>query len=100
MKRAPDRRWPRKTGNLGFHGFHKKNSKTTDCLKFEKTFRMSSDAKYEESNLSKLSFDPECQYFSLKVPKGFDVNQLKVSFSAQHFNLTSVEFNFSTKSLF
>ena len=45
---------------------------------------MGSDGKYEECDLSKLSFDPECQYFTLKVPKGFDVKQLKVSYSVRY----------------
>ena len=64
---------------------------------------MSSDAKYEESNLSKLSFDPECQYFSLKVPKGFDVRQLKVSSQLYTVNTPIRELFyliFSIKSLF
>ena len=48
---------------------------------------MGSDEKYEECDLSKLSFDPECQYFTLKVPKGFDVKQLKVSYAVKQENV-------------
>lgn len=37
---------------------------------------MTIEAQHE---LSKISVDGECTYYSLKVPKGFDVKRLKVN---------------------
>ena len=39
---------------------------------------MGSDGKYEPSELAKITFEEGCQFYSLKVPKGFDVKKLKV----------------------
>ena len=32
-----------------------------------------------EKEITKLNFDEGCQFYSLKVPKGFDIKKLKVS---------------------
>ena len=32
----------------------------------------------EPTEITKLNFDEGCQFYSLKVPKGFDIKKLKV----------------------
>ena len=34
--------------------------------------------RFEPKEITKLNFDEGCEFYSLKVPKGFDIKKLKV----------------------
>ena len=72
--RVHGKRWHAPLGNMLFPGSHKLRALFLTVM----FFRMGSDGKYEPSELAKISFEDGCQFFSLKVPKGFDVKKLKV----------------------
>ena len=35
-------------------------------------------SRFEPKEITKLNFDEGCEFYSLKVPKGFDIKKLKV----------------------
>ena len=72
--RVHGKRWHAPLGNMLFPGSHKLRALFLTVM----FFRMGSDGKYEPSELAKISFEEGCQFYSLKVPKGFDVKKLKV----------------------
>ena len=46
----------------------------------------------EPKEITKLNFDEGCEFYSLKVPKGFDIKKLKVSLKSPWLNKTLIAF--------
>ena len=44
-------------------------------------------SRFEPKEITKLNFDEGCEFYSLKVPKGFEIKKLKVGSNTTEQNL-------------